>query len=628
MNDYVCIVTDYTLIEGHNALSGLGTSGLPDPFISQSKRRSKSSSKPVDYFMYVSDSSSEADDNIERLLSPEKNVEKLNESTPVMAGKSLMKTSVNDSKPLQTDYTIPANSTDLDHRSSPTAGDEYSRKYGDSAVEDDGVEFVNPLLDNEDNQETASEESESEWEKELKLKRDQKAVDQHSSVTPSQQAINQKQAPPVDNEKNSPTDNNSGNEIVVTEPSSHAHSDNNEQIPLETSSKEATRSLKDKTNTAHIQHDRIEDVHLLESSKEQTSSPLPVSPTTLQDMEATKRYKQKQNELLSVLEGRRKQLEDTAKDKTSPTTSSTRVDRELVHIQRPSVNELRSNWESQANKASTNIIPPLDDKRSDKGELEPIKRSPRSSSMTDNSHHLLNKGNDTTTAIEDLFRQPLPAKESSNSEILFNEEVSLPQKVNTHLEPSAVLDETSQLAAKNLELEKRRRAAQSEEQKQQSIIPPPEQSEEEESFSDSKSVEKHYLKSPGMVAGEETKQGEHLHQLQQGKLAEGQDNEDDEYNGHNMDGPNDDVLSSSYQSDQRTTPTDERVLSDNGAQRHLTDNNADDDVLLNRTISPSSQHSTTDLSPTHSTVSPVPFLSSSLPMITSYSRPTSSLLGE
>ena len=88
-----------TLIEGHGALAGLGTYGLPDPFASHSKHKSKSPSKPVDYFnVYGSDSSEADDDDIEKLLSPEKNVEKHNKST---TSNPPMKATGNDAQAIQ-----------------------------------------------------------------------------------------------------------------------------------------------------------------------------------------------------------------------------------------------------------------------------------------------------------------------------------------------------------------------------------------------------------------------------------------------------------------------------------------------------------------------------------------------
>ena len=194
-----------TLIEGHNALAGLGTSGLPDPFTSHSKRGSKSISKPADYFNVYDNDSSEGDDDIEKLLSPDKNVEE--QST---TNKPPMTTSVNGDN---VNATIPANSTDVGYHSPPpTSNNEH---VNNSTVEDDGVEFINPLLNNEDDQQSTSEESESEWEKEIKQKRDQKAADQPSSVTLNQQPIpvvNQKQTLSLDNEQLFPSENGSVSE--------------------------------------------------------------------------------------------------------------------------------------------------------------------------------------------------------------------------------------------------------------------------------------------------------------------------------------------------------------------------------------------------------------------------------
>lgn len=632
-----------TLIEGHNALAGLGTCGLPDPFISHSKRGSKSASKPVDYFNVYGSDSSEGDDNIEKLLSPEKSVDKHNESTTVTTNKSPLKTSGNGSKAIQADSllmntSIPAHSTDMDHHDPPTSSNEHASKHNDSAVGGDEMEFVNPLLDDKDDQQTTVDESESEWEKELKLKRDQKAVDQSSSVMPNQQTVpvvDQKQAPPVDDKQLTPTDNSSVSE-VLTEPSSHTHCDNNkEQIPLENNNNnnKVTRSLKDDTN---IQHDRIRDEHPSPASSKEASSTLPVSPSTVKDMEASKRYEQKQNELLLVLEGRRKQLENTRNDKISGNTSvksSTRVDEELGHISRPSINELRSTWEGQQ-QVTGSIMPPLHNKSTNKVELEPLKSSLRSSEM-DNSHHLLNTGNVTdvvTATIKDqaLFQQPVVAKTSGSSEILFSEEQeheeeeesdALPQNANNHLDSSAMPDVTSQPAVKSSEVEKMTGATNSDEQRQQSLLSPLDQS--EQSFSSNKSVEKQH-KSPVMAGGEETERDKQFQQVI-GKLVEGQDNGENDRHEEHVTNPSSDIIAS----DQRTTPTNERITNDNGAQKHPTDDS--DDMILNGSISLSSQHTTTDLSTTHNIVSPIPFLSSSLPRpstMTGYGRPTSSLLGK
>ena len=520
-------------------------------------------------------------------------------------------------------YNIAGNTTDMDYHSPPTSSSKNVRKQDDFAVEGNEMEFVNPLLDDkDDDQQATTEESESEWEKELKLKRDQKAVDRPSLVIQNHQTtsvVDQKSVPSVNDKQLSPTNDSLINEGLTNEPSSQAHS---EQMSLENNNNnnKATRSLNDNTS---IQHNGIGDPSPL-SSKE-VSSPLPVSPSAIKDMEATNRYQQKQNELLLVLEGRRKQLENTGKDKASdntPVKSSARIDEELAHIKRPSINELRSTWEGQQQQTSSDILPPLHNKSTNKVELEPIKSSPRSLSEINNSHHLLNKRNDvpnvvTTTEDQVLFQQPMPIKTSGSSEILFSEEEeeeeeeesdSLPQNVNTHVEPP---DATSQLAVENLELEK---LTEADEQKQQSLISPLEQP--DRSFNSNK---KQY-ESPVVTVAEETVQEKQLQQ-ETGELVEGHDNNaDDQY----ISNPSSDVLAS-YQSDQRTTPTDE---DHNGAQKHPTDDF--DDMILNGSISLSSQRTTTDLSTTHNVVSPIPFLSSLLPRpstMTGYGRPTSSLLG-
>ena len=606
-----------TLIEGHSALAGLGTYGLPDPFASHSKRGSKPSSKPVDYFKVYGGDSSEADDDIEKILSPKKNVEKHNKSA---TSSPPMKTTDNNAQAVQTD-SIPVNAdsqgntTDMDHHSPPPLSRKNVRKQDDFAIEGDEMEFVNPLLDDKDEDQQATteeEESESEWEKELKLKRDQKAVDQPSLVTPNHPTTLQKPAPSVDDQQLSPTNDSSISEVLTNEPSSQAHS---EQIPLENNNNTVTRSLKDNTS---IQHNGIGDRYPSPLSSKEASSPLPVSPSTIKDMEATKRYQQKQSELLSVLEGRRKQLENSGKDKVSdntPVKRSTRIDEELANIKRPSINELRSTWEGQQQDSSDMLSPPHN-KSTNRAHLEPIKSSPRSLSEIDNSHHLLNKGNvaNVATTPEDQasFQQPMPTKTSESSETLFSEEEeessnSIPQT----LESSTMPDATTQLAVKSLEMEKLTGA---DEQKQQSLTSPLEQPDQSASSN----------KPPVMTAAEETGQERQLQQ-ETGELVEGQDN-----NGGNqhISNPNSDVLAS-YQSDQRTTPTDERITDHNGTEKHPTDDF--DDMILNGSISLSSQHTTTDLSMTHNVVSPVPFLSSSLPRpstMAGYGRSTSSLLGK
>ena len=591
------------LIEGRNALAGLGTSGLPDPFISHSKRGSKSTSKPADYFTMYGSDSSEGDDDIEKLLSPEKNAEKHNKGP-------LTKTIGNGTKAVQAvpvDASIPANSTSMDHHSPPTSNNEHTSKHNDSAVKNDEVvELVNPLLDDKDDQQTTVEESESEWEKELKLKRDQKTTNQPSSALPSHQTIpvvDQKQAFSVDDKQLFPTDNSSVSEVLTNEPSSEMYSDNREQAPLENNNSTVTQSLKDDTN---IQDDGVDDKH---SSPEEASSTLPLSPATIKDMEATKRYEQKQNELLLVLEGRRKQL---GKDKTGDISvrSSSRVDEELAHIRRPSISELRSTWEGQQ-QVSSNIMPPLHSKMVNKVELELIKSSPKSLPEANNSDHLLDRKSAVTdvatTKDQALFQQPVLLDTSGNTEILFSKEEekesdALPQNVTTHLEHSAM---PSQLVVKSLELEKQSRAANTDEQRQRSLL-----SQSEQSSSSNKSVE-----SP---SGEVTEQGK---QFKTGKLVE---DEDDKRKEH----VSSDILASTP-CDQWTTPTNERITNDNGIEKHPTDDS--DDIILNGSISLSSQHTITELSTTHSVVSPIPILSSSLPRpssMTSYGRPASSLLGK
>ena len=615
-------MTYNTLIEEHNALAGLGKSGLPDPFGSHLKYGSKkSASKSVDYFnMYGSDSS-EGDDNIEKLLSPEKH----DKST---TNKPLMKTSGDGSKAdsVLINASIPANPMGMEHHSPPATSNQHASNHNDSAIEDDDeVEFVNPLLDDKDEQPTTVEESESEWEKELKLKRDQKAVDQRSTVTPNQPTIpvvDEKQTPSVDDKQLSPTDDSSISEALTNEPSGHAHSDNNkEQLLLENNNNKATRSLKDDTD---IQDDKIGDKHPPASSKE-TSSTLPLSPNTIKDMEATRRYEQKQNELLLVLEGRRKQVENTRRDTSDrpPAKSSTRVDEELAHIRRPSVDMLRSTWEGQQQVSSLS----LPSKSSKKVELEPLKSSPRSLSEMDNSNDLLNKGNDVTDVVattkdQALLQQSSPAlaKASESNEVLFSEEENdaLPHNAITHLESSAILDATSQLAS--LELEKLTGTVNSDKQKQRSLLSPHDHS--EQSFSSNKSVEQQY-KSSLLAAAEKTELDKQFQQ-ENGQV-EGQDNSEGVQHEEHVANPTGDMMVTP-QSDQGTMPTNERITDENGAQKHPADDS--DDMLLNGSISMSSQHTTTDLSATHS---PIPFLSTSLPRpstMAGYGRPTSSLLGK
>ena len=597
------------LIEGHNALAGLGTSGLPDPFISHSKHGSKSKSKTVDYFTMYGSGSSDEDDDIEKLLSPEKNAEKHNNGATVMTKTPPTKTSGNDTKTIQANTNIPANSMDTDHHSPPISNNVHAGKHNDYSVKDDVVEFVNPLLDDKDDQQSTMEESESEWEKEIKLKRDQKATNQPLSTEPNHQTIpvvDQKQVLSVDDKQLSPTDNSSVSEVLTNDPSSEAHSDNKEQAPLEINKNTVTQSLKDDTN---IHQDGMDDK---QPSSKEASSTLPLSPATIKDMEAAKRYEQKQNELLFVLEGRRKQL---GKDKSDnvPVKSSTRVDEELAHIRRPSISELRSTWEGQQQVNS----PPLHSKMVNKVELEPIKSSPKSLPEIDNSDHLLSKGSDvTTTKDQVLFQQPVQLETSGNSEVLFRKEQKesdvLPQNINTHREHSAV---PSQLVLKSTELEKQPRVANSDEQQHQSLLSPTDQS--EQSSSSNKSVE-----SPSIGTGEVNEQDK---QFKTGKLAE---DEDDQHKEH-VTNLSSDILDSTH-CDQRTTPTNERITNDNGTEKHPTDDS--DDIILNGSISLSSQHTTTELSTAaHSIVSPIPFLSSSLPRpssMASYGRPASSLLGK
>ena len=560
--------------------------------------------------MYKSDSS-EADDDIEKLLSPEKNVEKHSKSP---TSNREMKT---DTQAIQGNCTLVntntvGNSTNMEHHSSPTSKN-IRKQHDDFVDKGNEMEFVNALLDDkdDDNDHATTEESESEWEKELK--QDQKRVNQSSLVTLNQQAIlkvDQKQATSVNDKQLCLTDKN---EALTNNP---PHSDGKDQILL--ANNKATRSLNNNTN---IQQSELGDEHPSPSSTKEASSPLPISPSTMKDMQATERYQQKENELLLVLEGRRKQLENTKATVNPPVKISTRIDEELAHVKRPSIKELRNTWEGQE-QVSCDMSPLLDYKSTDKVELEPMKSSPRSSLAIDNFHHLLDKKNDAANVVvissEDqaLFEQSIPAKALESNEVLFSEEEeeeeeendSLPENVN---KPSTMADTTSQMPVKRLGLEKLTGAV---EEKQQSLPSPLENS--EKSFSSDKSVEEQY-KSPALAAAEETEQDRQLQQ-ETGKVVEAQEDEQ-----QHISNPSSDVLAS-YQSDQRTTPTDEGIAD----HKHPMDNS--DDMLLNRSISLSSQHTTTDLNTTHNAVSPIPFLASSVSQrnaLTAYSRPTSSLLG-
>ena len=558
--------------------------------------------------MYRSDSS-ESDDDIEKLLSPEKNVEKHNKSP---TSNPQMKT---DTQAIQDDCIVvntntAGNSTKVERHFPPTSND--IRKHNDFVDKGDEMEFVNPFLDDKDdgNDHATTEESESEWEKELKLKRDRKAADQSSLVTRNQQtipAVEQKQAPSVDVEQLCPTDNN---KALTNDPGGKKH--------VLLANNKATRSLNDNAN---IHQSKIGNGYPSPLSTKEAASPLPISPSTMKDMQASERYRQKENELLLALEGRRKQLENTKTSVNPPVKNSTRIDEELAHVKRPSIEELRNTWEGQQ-QVSSDMSPLLHSKSTNKVKLEPMKSSPRSSSEIDNSHQPLNKKNDVAnvvvTSSEDqaLFEQSMPAKTSESSEILFSEEEeeeeeetdSLSENVN---KPSAMADK---LAVKSLGLEK---LTGTNEQKQQYLLSSLEHS--EQSFVSGKSVEEQ-SRSPTLAGTEEIAQDRQLQQ-ETGEVVEGQEDE------QHISNPSSDVLASCL-SDQRTTPTDEGMTDHDGAHKHPTDNS--DDVILNRSISLSSQHTTTDLSTTHNTVSPIPFLTSSLPWssaLTGYGRPTSSLLG-
>ncbi|XP_065909397.1 ankyrin repeat domain-containing protein 36C-like isoform X2 [Dysidea avara] len=463
--------------KGHNALAGLGARGLPDPFSSHTRRSSKLTSKPNDYFnVYNSDSD---DDNIEELLSPEKNVGKNDSSVGVVD-----MLPVESHEAVKGDKDVATAITDTYHPSHTSDTANRERKQDDT---DGAMEFVNPFVtqEGEDDQQVSSEEeeeeeSESEWEKELKDKRDHKPVVQ----SPAGVATDQRSVPATDDEKeqqqqqqqpqqqqqqesllvnDEPILTSTSNSISSDKHITHTHSsDKQEELVNELLNQqdltEATRSLRD--NTDGEMHKQLSSP----VASEEVPS-LPASPTTLQDKEALKRYQQKENELLMVLEGRRKQLDsdkaDEATDGALPTSS--RADKDLVNVRKPSVSDLRSVWETQA-KPSEEVsdsklpsLPPLHNKGANKVELEPIRSTTASQLQGDSPHFLLNTVDSGllsghTTAYNGV--QPTPAHKLGETKMTLSDEESISESltsshshgVDDQIEPLAT---TAELTVEN-----------------------------------------------------------------------------------------------------------------------------------------------------------------------------------
>jgi len=411
--------------------------------------------------MYNSD---DDDDNIEELLSPEKNVGK-NDSIGVGDMES-HKSFKFDKNAVIADLHCPS-------YTSKTANSD--RKQEDT---DGTMEFVNPFMtqEGEDDQQVSSdeeEESESEWEKELKDKRDQKVViqspegmgtnqhtvpvaddkkQQHQQLVQPQQQQQQEQQSILASDK--PVLTSTNNSVSSDKHTTHTHSFEKHKEPIDEllsqqDLTETTRSLRDNTD---------EEMHKQLSSpvaSEEVSS-LPMSPRTLQDKEALKRYQQKENELLSVLEGRRKQLDinkvDEETDDALPTSS--RADKDLKNVRKPSVSDLRSVWETQAkpseevSDSKLSSLPPLNNKGANKIELEPISSTTASQLERNSPHFLLDtvasgSRGGRTAAYNGV--QPTPAHKFDETKMMLSDEESISKSLTSSHSHHSVDDQVEPL---------------------------------------------------------------------------------------------------------------------------------------------------------------------------------------
>ena len=394
--------------------------------------------------MYNNDSDDD-DDNIEELLSPEKNMGK-NDSV----GDMLPLESHEAVKDDKNATTVTTDAHCPSHTSETANGD---RQQDDM---DGAMEFINPFVtqDGEDDQQISSdeekeeEESESEWEKELKDKR-------HHAVTvqsPVVVATDQHTIPVTDDEhqhqlqqqqqqsilaSSEPVLTSANDSVSSDQYSTHTHSSEKQEEPIDglinqQDITEATRSLREKTD---------EEMHKQLSSplaSEEVPS-LPASPTTLQDKEALKRYQQKENELLLVLEGRRKQLDsDKAEEATDDALPmGSRADKDLETIRKPSVSDLRSVWETQAkpneevSDSKLPSLPPLHNKGANKVELEPIRSTTASQLEISSPHFLLNTVDSGSQASHTIGVQPTPAHKLSETKMMLSDEESISESLTS-----------------------------------------------------------------------------------------------------------------------------------------------------------------------------------------------------
>jgi len=389
--------------------------------------------------MYNSDGDDD-DDKIEELLSPEKNMGKND--------------SVGDMLPLESHEAVKEDknaTTVITDTHCPSHTSEIANGDKQQDDTDGAMEFINPFVtqDGEDDQQISSEEeeSESEWEKELKDKRHHEAVAQ----SPTDVATDQHTIPVTGDEKqhqsqqqhqsilasSEPVLTSTNNSVSSDKYSTHTHSSEKQEEPIDEllnqqDLTEATRSLRD--NTDEKMHEKLSSP----VASEEVPS-LPVSPTTLQDKEALKRYQQKENELLLVLEGRRKQLDsDKAEEATDDALPmGSRADKDFETIRKPSVSDLRSVWETQANPkeevsdSKLPSLPPLHNKGANKVELEPIRSMTASQLERNSPHFLLDTVDSESQASHTTGVQPTPAHKLSETKMMLSDEKSISESLTS-----------------------------------------------------------------------------------------------------------------------------------------------------------------------------------------------------